>query len=795
MTNPNSTQIDASCNSAKAMFASSSLARYLPDASVITSVPVGYSVLDADDKPPFQMTRLGNNSQLYTHNTCKLELAIMFSDIIYNEKVDINNSVISRTPGLSYSLVNGYCNDDHIYFTGVDDTDYRKAGSGISTRIVLSDIPSKPSQNFSVEWFGYVIPDITEKVTFGINSDDASYLWIGNKAIYDYNIENADIKNGGAHGMINKYISIDLSAGEIYPIRIHYGQAGGGTDSILSVKSSSKGTQDNYNILYTLLKNNRVYKQIQLYYALVQNTLDDTSKGLFQCYFYKTPVINSDSFKGGNLVKHLDSSSTSTSTTRIKYETIWTSATKFSSKTGTSAIIDKYGLKINNNRIPSWNAPSDYSLWLENIDNRVTLNMKRSNSNSYTTVYPFYNYSYTDSATSKKWKNQGSRPTIKSNETIDSSHPLISNDFKYKLTIKDGFLVLVRAKTIIPKKNGDLTYRDLTYTDDDTKYLYNLRCDPRLNKIFYVNQKNKQLQFLPNDSNLLKSTGNFITFSNYIPADTTQVQSTKSTSCQKDCSNNTLCNGVYAYYKNGNKFCQNLLTPTGNIVPSNMFNDRQLDPNITSGSLYMKEKSIQMTSVSGSTYDMCGNTFSSINQYNTDTMQTHTIGNTLSNLNRDASKDHAVMDCSAKLNKFFGSPTAVASNTMAKQKESFTQYNSYNCDSNNNKDCKSFTTTEKIDPLIKTASDYSKALQLMNTNNTTFSNNLTTHISTYTDLSNSPIYQFSKDHNDFNNKKKSVLEVANDDLDELLVQQNNMYIIGTITTATLLITAILLSSS
>ena len=128
-------------------------------------------------------------------------------------------------------------------------------------------------------------------------------------------------------------------------------------------------------------------------------------------------------------------------------------------------------------------------------------------------------------------------------------------------------------------------------------------------------------------------------------------------------------------------------------------------------------------------------------------------------------------------------------------KEGFTTYNSYDCVNNTGEGCKKFIQTYKIDPLIKTATDYSKALQTMDANNTTFSNNLGSYNTTYDDLSKNSVYQFRAEHTDFNNTKKSLLETANDDLDELLIQQNNMYIIGTITTATLLITAILLSSS
>ena len=93
-------------------------------------------------------------------------------------------------------------------------------------------------QQYSWQFVGRFRAPYTDDFSFSTWSDDASYLWLGNKAITGYFTGNADVNNGGSHG--NQDVSsnpISLTSGEYYPIRIQYGQGAGG--GILSVAYSS----------------------------------------------------------------------------------------------------------------------------------------------------------------------------------------------------------------------------------------------------------------------------------------------------------------------------------------------------------------------------------------------------------------------------------------------------------------------------------------------------------------------------------------------------------------------------
>ena len=64
---------------------------------------------------------------------------------------------------------------------------------------------------------------------FYTTSDDASYLWIGNNATAGFTTANATVNNGGLHGSVEITSSpVSLVAQNYYPIRVQFGEQGGG---------------------------------------------------------------------------------------------------------------------------------------------------------------------------------------------------------------------------------------------------------------------------------------------------------------------------------------------------------------------------------------------------------------------------------------------------------------------------------------------------------------------------------------------------------------------------------------
>lgn len=117
--------------------------------------------------------------------------------------------------GLWHDTYAGYFNDDPNFFIanlpsefGYPDTSVADANIPVTT---------------SIEWRGFFVPPTTDTYTFYTNSDDASYLWIGDIAVSGFTTANALVNNGGLHGLVEQSGSIELVEGTYYPIRIQAG--------------------------------------------------------------------------------------------------------------------------------------------------------------------------------------------------------------------------------------------------------------------------------------------------------------------------------------------------------------------------------------------------------------------------------------------------------------------------------------------------------------------------------------------------------------------------------------------
>jgi hypothetical protein len=136
--------------------------------------------------------------------------------------------------GLAQVQYRGYFADDTNWFS-----DERYGSSLIlNTTVGASGIPdfdwySDPADWNKVEksswsWTGHFIPDVTGDWLFEITSDDASYLWLGDDAVLNYqsNPATALINVSGIHTAKTVSQKITLVKDQIYPLRIQYGNNG-----------------------------------------------------------------------------------------------------------------------------------------------------------------------------------------------------------------------------------------------------------------------------------------------------------------------------------------------------------------------------------------------------------------------------------------------------------------------------------------------------------------------------------------------------------------------------------------
>jgi len=133
------------------------------------------------------------------------------------------------TSGFTWRRFSNYHNENPDYDATATETNY---GYGITDFSNVSTATGgvqavNGSNNYSIFWYGYFLSDYTGTWTFGLNSDDGSYLWLGDEALSGYTVNNSLINDGSTHPMTLKTATKDLVSGTYYPIRIMFGEVAG----------------------------------------------------------------------------------------------------------------------------------------------------------------------------------------------------------------------------------------------------------------------------------------------------------------------------------------------------------------------------------------------------------------------------------------------------------------------------------------------------------------------------------------------------------------------------------------
>jgi len=126
---------------------------------------------------------------------------------------------VSLVAGVYRTVHSGYFNENVNYFTN-------PASGGVVSDIY--DTAAEVPTTTSFQYTGYFKALTTDTYTFYLSSDDAGFMWIGPTAINGYTTTNAILKNPGIHAMIEVNNTINMVAGSYYPIRVQFGNNGGG---------------------------------------------------------------------------------------------------------------------------------------------------------------------------------------------------------------------------------------------------------------------------------------------------------------------------------------------------------------------------------------------------------------------------------------------------------------------------------------------------------------------------------------------------------------------------------------
>jgi hypothetical protein len=179
---------------------------------------------DVNGRDPVQWILEGSNdnSTWSTIHVQSTDASITTSRTTATQIFYITRGQSPYIAGLYRTTYSGYFADNVAFFATATAT-----ATTVQTT-VIEEPNTDDGSSFSMQWLGYFVSSTTETYTFFLNSDDASYLWIGSNALSGFTTANATVNNGGLHGPVEVSGTAALTAGVYYPIRIQFGEQGGG---------------------------------------------------------------------------------------------------------------------------------------------------------------------------------------------------------------------------------------------------------------------------------------------------------------------------------------------------------------------------------------------------------------------------------------------------------------------------------------------------------------------------------------------------------------------------------------
>jgi len=785
--------------------------------------PAVFDVPLAPYKPPITMIKFDNN--LYSPEQAKFNLAVKFNTLPINDFLTMKTMEKDAEikPGLKLKLVKDTYFWDNISF--FDDKPYVDGFYYTFNNIQQSISPNIPNDwgtPFSCEWVGYVKFPANGTYTFEMGGDDACYLWVGNNALYDYNANNAFINIGGLHGVVSSSKTTQqMNSEEYYPIRIQYGQNYGGTDFFLNIKDSNN--QPATNCYYSILnKDGSLYFPSTVYYSLVSPSDTDSDPKLFYCHYY---IANKE---GSDVVGNKTSAN-------YAYENIWSyppANTVSNLNKGTSALldtdgnlyfIDAAGTKTNISNLKT----SGYGFYL-NLTNEGDLTITQNGSQLWSlkgdqTNNSHYNQNIlNDGIINPEWQKQLSAnhiaSSIQAGQSISakSIQYLISTNGKFKLEISPsvGNFVLKTTINAFQTNSDKIKY---TFENDNAHYLYRINYDMKFGQYFYTNNSTKTLEYIPPVNSVLGYKNHYTIYPRSFPDPVIQTKKVKSsTECQTDCNNDKKCN-FYYYYEDDktNKYCSINTDPDN--TPKLISN--KSDTKVVNPSLFVRLEDLDVDPQ----YVAYGDTLPVVPQSNYDLFNSHTLLKTQFSQPKPvgikSDMDYRKMICQLKqkgedaktyltdeCKQFFPSETFqtqnISNNSIKEGMNGFNQVPAecYETTGRNKITCSQSIIKNQIQPLTKTAKEYENTMDDLKSNYEEIKDKIENHKRTANKMEKTDQYDFSgktlkyPDYSPYSNYKKNIMDGLDEDIGVMVQQENNIYLLGTITAVSLLITAIFIGS-
>lgn len=767
--------------------------------------------------PTINMTDINlylNGPTVYhSESSCKMNAALLQSKRIMTDQQKIYSKTLEnglKKQGLNFNIVDGYYLGNAKHFLGKTIRHSGLAREFNDKNNATNQLITDPNYlKYSVEWYGFFCPSVTGLWTFTINSTNKSLLWVGDIAVNDYDAINSLVDSqsrriGRSRLLKNRY----------YPIRIQYGNRT--STDIFSIGITGPNSQEGIPLLYTLYNDDgKLFEKALTYYSLIESSPEQTAKGLYSCY-----VTNSDPDTYDQLKKR---------TAAFIEDTVWSLLNEATEDNKLDAFnylfIDSAGI------ISLYDSAGNILKSLSGSDGKPiksTGNMKLGDDGilqvevlgsqgTYTAVSQSKSGLETPEANSNwgryKTLNQITNPYKLQSQLSAASTPilLVSNNNQYNLSITDfGNLVIYQSINACTSTDKLTNHYTPLETDSNSRFLYRINADEKISNLFLENKKSKTL--LPvdlNSTNITLLKGNYTPYSGYYNVDSGSSIKTKE-ECQKECDDNANCS--YYYYNTKDSSCK-------------VNNAQNIDKSTFLPKTFIPNQNPQTGQDSTSTLYL-----RNINMKLIDSDARKPI-NTVPTTDYNSYSEHILLmdknfilsDDKPKTNNigYNGLATPLRNqlitnwnyingkgeprNQPAVIQESFDTHNyQTGTDTRNiggnpgsNKNLPNEIIDRQINPMMDVAKDYAVLQKQINDKYYSIDDKLNKVTNDNKNgirdiLSDDPkeIYDFSGNTFYYNSKKLKKVDALKDDVQIMLVQTNDMFILGSLTIATLLVAAI-----
>ena len=401
------------------------------------------------------------------------------------------------------------------------------------------------------------------------------------------------------------------------------------------------------------------------------------------------------------------------------------------------------------------------------------------------------------------WKKHGNH-ILEQGRSISSAENsfLTSPSGFFKLKFDNEHLVL--KASVYACKSSDATYQK-SILDENVRmysaenkggeqpyYIYQLKqSGPSANTTYYEinNGDYKLLQPIDAKNPDLKIGDKYSEYIGYYPLTTNVMDRTTTNSvdeCKNTCSQKKDCTGVFTQQNDQNTIhCTRVSNTTPYFMPN------QTNDSTNESTYYIREPKM----------DLANNTYNIPEDVSNKTQispyTSFTIGDKISTSGYSYGMDSIPSWKELKNREYefrMGKKPEGFNVDGYKKHEGFDTHGYYNPSQECSKvgtGCQPAIQNGQITPLIQIANDYDNQIKQMTQTYVDMSNNLDAYYATRNTLNNNNVYDFSANQV-FTTEDNSLINAMQHDTKQMALQQNNLYIAGSILTTTLLITAIYL---